>query len=76
MVVIRGRLDRETGAVLRQALDASRARLFPINKNVPAGTFPGDGSLEPPTMAQQQADALGLIAETALHHGIRCRRPG
>src|SRR5439155_1680939 len=27
-------------------------------------------SAEPPTMAQQQADALALVAETALHHGI------
>src|SRR5207237_10692075 len=25
---------------------------------------------ETPTMAQQQADALALVAETALHHGI------
>jgi hypothetical protein len=29
-----------------------------------------DVSAETPTMAQQQADALALIAETALHHGI------
>jgi 5-methylcytosine-specific restriction endonuclease McrA len=29
-----------------------------------------DISAETPTMAQQQADALALIAETALHHGI------
>ncbi len=28
------------------------------------------GSAETPTMPQQQADALGLLAETALHHGI------
>ncbi len=29
-----------------------------------------DVSAGTPTMAQQQADALGLLAETALHHGI------
>src|SRR2546428_9173164 len=28
------------------------------------------------TMAQQQADALGLLAETALHHGIDPEAPG
>src|SRR2546427_9097570 len=27
-------------------------------------------------MAQQQADALGLLAETALHHGIEPGTPG
>src|SRR5437879_3108103 len=32
--------------------------------------------MEPPTMAQQQADALGLIAETALHHGLDPGAPG
>ena len=29
-----------------------------------------------PTMEQQQADALGLLAETALHHGIDPGTPG
>jgi hypothetical protein len=31
---------------------------------------------EPPTMEQQQADALALLAETALHHGIDPGAPG
>src|SRR5712664_2044869 len=81
MVVVRGRLEPEIGAVLRQALDAAREALYQrargsdagagaINKNVPAETSPADVSAEPPTMAQQQADALGLLAESALHHGI------
>src|SRR5438874_2657419 len=87
MVVIWGRLAPEVGAVVRQALDAAREALYQhargsnagagmINKNVPAGTFPADVSPEPPTMAQQQADALGLLAETALHHGIDPGAPG
>src|SRR5438874_5418412 len=87
MVVIRGRLAPEVGAVVRQALNAAREALYQharganagagmINKNVPAGTFPTDVSAEPPTMAQQQADALGLLAETALHHGINPGAPG
>src|SRR5881396_3144867 len=59
MVVLRGRLAPEVGAVLVQALAAAREALHQ-----------GDVPAEPPTMAQQQADALALVAETAFHHGI------
>jgi 5-methylcytosine-specific restriction endonuclease McrA len=65
MVVIRGRLAPEVGAVLVQALAAAREAVYP--KNV---------SAETPTLAQQQADALALLAETALHHGIDPGAPG
>jgi hypothetical protein len=41
-----------------------------------AGASPVDVSAETPTMAQQQADALALLAETALHHGIDPGAPG
>src|SRR5204863_1950302 len=34
------------------------------------GTGPADVSEETPTMSQQHADALALIAEAALHHGM------
>src|SRR5467141_982434 len=44
MVVVRGRLDREAGAVLIQALAAARATLYRKTKNVPAETFPADVS--------------------------------
>ncbi|MBI4253548.1 MAG: DUF222 domain-containing protein, partial [Candidatus Rokubacteria bacterium] len=74
MVVIRGRLAPEVGAVLVQALTAAREAVYP--KNVSAETSPADVSAEPPTMAQQQADALALVAETALHHGIDPGAPG
>jgi 5-methylcytosine-specific restriction endonuclease McrA len=74
MVVVRGRLEPEAGAVLMQALAAAREAVYP--KNVPAGTFSADVSTEPPTLGQQQADALALIAETALHHGIDPGGPG
>jgi len=72
MVVIRGRLAPEVGAVLIQALTAAREALYQKAnaQNVPAGTSGADASAEPPTMAQQQADALALIAETALHRGM------
>src|SRR5881397_3285843 len=59
MVILRGRLAPEVGALLVQALAAAREALSQ-----------GNVAAEPPTMAQQQADALALVAETALHHGI------
>src|SRR5438477_342426 len=78
MVVIRGRLAPEVGAVLIQALTAAREALYhkAHAQHVPAGTCGADVSTEPPTMPQQQADALALVAETALHHGIEPGAPG
>src|SRR5438105_3822210 len=46
--------------------DAARATLY-------RKTTPADGA---PTMPQQQADALALLAETALHHEIDPGAPG
>src|SRR5438067_1793523 len=40
------------------------------------GLDPGAARGELSTMAQQQADALGLLAETALHHGMDPGSPG
>src|SRR5438445_936017 len=78
MVVIRGRLAPEVGAVLIQALTAAREALYQKAhaQNVSAGTSGADVSTEPPTMPRQQADALALVAETALHHGIDPGAPG
>jgi Domain of unknown function (DUF222)/HNH endonuclease len=78
MVVIRGRLEPEVGAVVMQALAGAREALYRRRemKNVPAGTSVVDGSPEAPTMEQQQADALALVAEAALHHGIDPGAPG
>src|SRR6266513_2730430 len=73
-VRIRGRLAPEVGALLLQALAAAREAVYP--KNVPAGTCAPGVSQETPTMEQQQADALALLAETALHHGIDPGAPG
>ena len=70
MVFIRGRLEPEVGAVVMQALAAARDALYRRAKDVPAGTSFVDGSPEAPTMEQQQADALALVAETALHRGM------
>jgi hypothetical protein len=70
MVTVRGRLTPEVGALLVQALAAAREKLYQQARATEAGTGSGDVVAETPTMAQQQADALVLIAETALHHGI------
>jgi hypothetical protein len=63
MVVVRGRLIPEVGAVLIQALTAVRDRMYATARvNDPEG--------DPPSMGQQQADALGIIAEAALRHDL------
>src|SRR5262250_1223119 len=74
MVVVRGRLTPEVGAVLLKALTAARAKLYDQTPR----TFenPGDVSTEPPSLEQQQADALALISETALHHALDPGAPG
>jgi 5-methylcytosine-specific restriction endonuclease McrA len=63
MVVIRGRLTPEVGAVLRQALDAARDRMY-----AKARVDNAEGIR--PSHGQQQADALGMIAEAALRHDL------
>ncbi|MBM4443199.1 MAG: DUF222 domain-containing protein [Candidatus Rokubacteria bacterium] len=80
-VTVRGRLTADQGALLARALEAARETLYPRPRsaetalpdvqNVSAETFP-----ERPTLPQQHADALTLLAETALHHGIDPGTPG
>jgi len=62
-VRIHGRLTPEVGAVLLKALEAARECLYQRRR----GEALDD---DPPTMEQLQADALTLLAETALHRGI------
>src|SRR5947209_19900605 len=76
MLVIRGRLAPEVGALLVHALTAAREALYQRARTQAGDTGPADVAAETPTMAQQQADALGLLAETALHHGIDPGTPG
>src|SRR5947199_10182363 len=60
-VILRGRLTPDVGALLMQALAAARETLYQQDRaKEPEG--------DPPTMVQQQADALALLAEAALHH--------
>ena len=58
MVVLRGRLPPEVGALLLRAVEAAM-------QQVPATAEGGE-----PTIAQRRADALGLVAESALAGGL------
>ena len=74
MVVVRGRLTPEVGAVLRRALEAAcdQAR----GADAPDPDAGGDAAcrdaadVPAPSLAQRQADALGVIAECALAGGL------
>src|SRR5947207_11288841 len=66
MMIVRGRLAPEVGALLVQALAAARETLYERARATDASAGSADVSAETPTLAQQQADALGLLAETAL----------
>jgi uncharacterized protein DUF222/HNH endonuclease len=69
-VVVRGRLTPEVGALFLQALAAARETLYQRRRGEEKADHPAEPSAEPPTRAQQQADALALLGETALHHGL------
>ena len=75
-VVIRGRLTPEAGALLQRALDAARETLYQRRRANEAAPVPTDPAEAPPTRPQQQADALALLAETALHQALDPGAPG
>jgi hypothetical protein len=79
MVVVRGRLEPEVGALLMQALAAARETLYQRARGRDRNVAVGHGNVSAetsPTMAQKQADALALLAETALHHELDPGAPG
>jgi 5-methylcytosine-specific restriction endonuclease McrA len=77
MMVVRGRLEPEVGALLVQALAAARETLYQRARRAEGDAAEsGNVSAETPPLAQQQADALALLAETALHHGMEPGSPG
>ena len=79
-VVLQGRLEPEVGALFMKALAAARETLYQRGRGERAVTRFNDPSADPyaerPTMAQQQADALALLAEAALDHGLDPGAPG
>jgi hypothetical protein len=76
MMVVRGRLAPEVGAVLLRALEAARERQYQQARVDETSTPWNHPAADPPTFAQQQADALALLAETALHHDLDPGAPG
>jgi hypothetical protein len=68
-VRIKGRLTPEVGALLVTALAAARETLYQRE-------WRREGDTDRPTMDQQEADALALLAETALHQGLDPGSPG
>jgi hypothetical protein len=62
MVVLRGRLTPEIGAVVQRALEAAADRLFRETATAVTSPLIADDV----TPAQRRADALGLLAECAL----------
>ncbi len=75
-VVLRGRLEPEVGALFMRALAAARETLYQRSRSDGAVTRFDDPAADRPTMAQQQADALALLAEAALHHELDPGAPG
>ena len=67
MVVLRARLTPEVGAVVLRALEAAL-------EQVPAAEDAADG--DEASIAQRRADALGLVAESALAGGLDPGNPG
>ena len=76
MVMLRGRLEPEMGALFLQALAAAREALYQRARVAAKIPQPTDPAADRPTMAQQQTDALSLLAETALHQGLDPGAPG
>ena len=68
-VRVRGRLTAEMGALLVKALAAAREALYRRRHDQAP-------EADPPTMEQQQADALELLAEVALRHELDPGAPG
>ncbi len=72
MVVVTGRLAPEAGAALLCALDAGVEALYGPRRDQPPeppGTAP-QAAAEETSVEQRRADALGLVAESALAAGL------
>ncbi|HXO28423.1 MAG TPA: DUF222 domain-containing protein [Thermoanaerobaculia bacterium] len=73
MVVVTGRLAPEAGAALLRALEAGVEALYGPHPGQPAGAVPEEAAVievaaatEDASFEQRRADALGLVAESAL----------
>ncbi len=73
--VLRGRLTPEVGALLVRALDAASDVLYARDRSG-RSSAPEESALRPPARGPRRADALALLAETALHHELDPGAPG
>ena len=67
MVLVHGRLDPETGSVFMRALEAAQDALYRRHQQASRGSLVAPPV---PTYPQRTADALALLAETALNQGL------
>jgi hypothetical protein len=67
MVIVRGRLEAEAGEVLRKALEAANDELYADERERPVS--------ERTPVAQRRADALVLLAESALSARMKAGPP-
>ena len=70
MLVVQGRLTPEVGALLRQALAAAREVLYRRARPHEKPLVPSEPSGATSSEAQQRADALAVVLESALHQGL------
>ena len=71
MVVVAARLAPEAGAALLRALDAGAERLYGLRRmGAEEGSPAQRGAADETTADQRRADALGLVAESALSAGL------
>jgi Domain of unknown function (DUF222)/HNH endonuclease len=68
MVVVTGRLSPEAGAALLRALEAGAEALYGPRRGQPSGATPEAADYD--SAEQRRADALGLVAESALASGL------
>ena len=78
MVVLRGRLTPEVGAIVRRALEAALdEERHAAEQRAPGEPDPvAEAAGVAPSFGQRQADALGMVAECALAGGLDRGTPG
>jgi hypothetical protein len=70
--ILKGRLDPEVGMLLQKALELAGEALFRAESEAEPGAEPGR---ERTPAAARRADAVGLLAETALRAGVEASAP-
>ena len=76
MLVIRGRLSPEVGVVVQRALEAAAECLYEETDDAGGATDSPAGRLEAVSAGPRRADAIGLLAESALSAALDCGSAG